>query len=238
FGGGAEVVAARKAMKQFWEEHSKEASVEEMMLDSNAQAIAEEDRSEIIAMLPCVEGKDVLELGAGIGRFSGQLAKKARRVTAVDFMKTFMEKNREVNKVYGNVTFLQADVTNLDLPPNSFDLIFSNWLFMYLTDKELVHFTNKLLQWLRPGGYLFFRESCFFKLGSLLRSFDPTYYRAPADYNCLLTSSVQTLPGDESYGFEIVMSKSVQIYLKIRKCQNQVCWLLQKVLRKGSANQG
>ncbi|XP_064407981.1 phosphoethanolamine methyltransferase [Latimeria chalumnae] len=225
-------------MKQFWEEHSKEASVEEMMLDSNAQAIAEEDRSEIIAMLPCVEGKDVLELGAGIGRFSGQLAKKARRVTAVDFMKTFMEKNREVNKVYGNVTFLQADVTNLDLPPNSFDLIFSNWLFMYLTDKELVHFTNKLLQWLRPGGYLFFRESCFFKLGSLLRSFDPTYYRAPADYNCLLTSSVQTLPGDESYGFEIVMSKSVQIYLKIRKCQNQVCWLLQKVLRKGSANQG
>lgn len=47
----------------------------------------------------------------------------------------------------------------------SFDLIFSNWLLMYLSDAELCSLTEKMLSWLRPSGYLFFRESCFHQSG-------------------------------------------------------------------------
>lgn len=48
-------------------------------------------------MLGCVEGARVVELGAGIGRFTGELAAVARSVLAVDFMKNLIEENRRAN---------------------------------------------------------------------------------------------------------------------------------------------
>ena len=37
----------RQEMKQFWEEHSKTATVEEMMLDSKASEIDQQERPEV-----------------------------------------------------------------------------------------------------------------------------------------------------------------------------------------------
>ena len=54
-------------MTQYWSEHSQEATVKEMMLDEDAETIGREEVPEILEMLPEYEGKDVLELGAGIG---------------------------------------------------------------------------------------------------------------------------------------------------------------------------
>lgn len=48
----------------------------------------------------------------------------------------------------------------------SIDFIFSNWLLMYLSDEELKAFAEKMLSWLRPGGLLFFRESCNHRSGT------------------------------------------------------------------------
>ncbi|XP_040184807.1 phosphomethylethanolamine N-methyltransferase-like isoform X2 [Rana temporaria] len=225
----------RQTMTQFWEEHSRDATVEEMMLDSSATILSKEEKPEIISLLPSLKGLNVLELGAGIGRFTGHLAKLANQVTAVDFMQNFLDKNRADNGYRGNITFLQADVAQLELPDNSYDFVFSNWLFMYLNDTELMALIQKMLGWLKPGGYLFFRESCFYQSGDAERTFNPTVYRTPAQYNYLMTS-VTTQSGDR--GFEIVMSKSVQTYIKIKKNQNQVCWLLQKVPREPNGHQG
>ena len=49
----------------------------------------------------------------------------------------------------------------------SYDLVFSNWLLMYLEDAELRNLFAKLLCWLRPNGYFFFRESCYHSSGVL-----------------------------------------------------------------------
>lgn len=49
----------------------------------------------------------------------------------------------------------------------SYDLVFSNWLLMYLEEHEVQELFCKVLQWLRPGGYFFFRESCFHPSGEL-----------------------------------------------------------------------
>lgn len=57
----------RAKMEDFWKEHSQNASEEEMMLDTNADILGKEEIPEILSMLPNVKGKDVLELGAGIG---------------------------------------------------------------------------------------------------------------------------------------------------------------------------
>ncbi|XP_067314161.1 uncharacterized protein [Pseudorasbora parva] len=224
----------RNTMQEFWKEHSKLATVEEMMLDSNAQELTQHELPEILSLLPCLSGTDVLELGAGIGRYTRHLIGKARHVTAVDFMEKFVEKNREENSHLGNAEFIQADVTKLDFPEHSFDLIFSNWLLMYLSDQELISLAEKFLRWLRPGGFLFFRESCFHQSGDSKRDFNPTHYRSPAHYNHLMTS-VQLVESEKSekkcYSFDMVLNKTVETYVKMKKNQNQLCWLMQKACR-------
>lgn len=50
-------------------------------------------------------------------RFTGDIAKEAHHVTAVDFMQSFTDKNREINgPKFANIDFMCADVTKLDLP--------------------------------------------------------------------------------------------------------------------------
>ncbi|XP_063045662.1 phosphoethanolamine methyltransferase [Engraulis encrasicolus] len=228
--------AVRDSMTEFWKKHSQEATVEEMMLDSNAQELTEHELPEILSLLPSIADKDVLELGAGIGRYTCHLIGKAHHVTAVDFMEKFVEKNRETNQHLGNADFLQADVTKLNFPPKSFDLIFSNWLMMYLSDEELSGLVEKMLSWLRPGGHLFFRESCFHQSGDCKRDFNPTHYRTPAHYNHLMTSA-QLKDDKKAYGFDIVLTKTVQTYIKMKNNKNQVCWLLEKAERADAEQQ-
>lgn len=51
----------------------------------------------VLALLPPYEGKSVLELGAGIGRFTGELAKKAKEVIALDFIESVIKKVHNLN---------------------------------------------------------------------------------------------------------------------------------------------
>ena len=135
----------RNVMSSFWKEHSANATVEEMFLDSTGREIAEIEQPEILCMLPDYQGKRILELGAGIGRHTGEIAEKANHVTAVDFMENFVQKNKKENEKHKNVEFLCADVTQLERNPGSYDVIFSNWLLMYLGDDEVHKLLNKML---------------------------------------------------------------------------------------------
>ncbi|KAG5522519.1 hypothetical protein RHGRI_034622 [Rhododendron griersonianum] len=62
----------REIQKSYWIEHSADLTV--------------------LSLLPPFEGKSVLELGAGIGRFTGELAKKADQVLALDFIDSAIKK--------------------------------------------------------------------------------------------------------------------------------------------------
>ena len=45
------------------------------------------------------------------------------------------------------MSFRTLDATRLDYPPNSFDVIFSNWLLMYLNNEDTAQFAyNNLMQ--------------------------------------------------------------------------------------------
>lgn len=67
------------------------------------------DVLQILKLLGSVEDLRVLELGAGIGRFTTDLAKTAKSVHAVDFMPTFIDANKEANKNFENITFEVID---------------------------------------------------------------------------------------------------------------------------------
>ncbi|KAK7505822.1 hypothetical protein BaRGS_00003093 [Batillaria attramentaria] len=209
-----------------------------MMLDNNAEELTKEELPEIMSYLPDYTGKRIIELGAGIGRFTSELAPKAESVVAVDFMQDFIDKNEKTNKHFGNIEFVCADVTQLTREKESADLVFSNWLLMYLEDKEVQQLLAKLLSWLAPGGYLFIRESCRHPSGDKSRSSNPTQYRDPALYEAFLASTTIPRDAESVYGFDMVLSKSVETYIKRKNNSNQVVWLVQKVKRDASKTYG
>lgn len=55
--------------------------------------------------------------------------------------------NRRVNGALRNCDFCVSDVTELDLPAGSFDVVFSNWLLMYLGDAEVLQLARNALSW-------------------------------------------------------------------------------------------
>ncbi|XP_023003747.1 phosphomethylethanolamine N-methyltransferase-like isoform X3 [Cucurbita maxima] len=220
----------RLIQKKYWMEHSAGLTLEGMLLDSNASDLDKEERPEVLSLLPPHEGKSVLELGAGIGRFTGDLAEKAGQVIALDFIEGVIKKNESINGHHKNVKFMCADVTSpeLKVSENSVDLIFSNWLLMYLSDKEVKNLAERMVKWLKVGGYIFFRESCFHQSGDCKRKYNPTHYREPRFYTKVFKECHMQDEGGDCYELSLVGYKCIGAYARNKKNQNQICWIWQK----------
>jgi phosphoethanolamine N-methyltransferase len=219
----------RASMVSYWKRNSN-PNLESMMLDTNADKINRFEYPEILECLPDLDGKRVLELGAGIGRFTKTFAQLAKSVVAVDFMESFLEKNKQENSHYGTVEFLHKDATQLSFESNSFDIVFSNWLFMYLSDQETEQLLQKSLSWLTPNGTLFFRESCFHSSGNIKPAENPTHYRSPRQYIDMCQSRMLSSTSEEAHEqvYELVFAKALESYYEIKNNNNQVCFLFTK----------
>ena len=57
----------RSRMTSYWEGYTDNPSVKEMLLDAKAEEVEPIEKAEILQMLPDFHGKEILELGAGIG---------------------------------------------------------------------------------------------------------------------------------------------------------------------------
>ncbi|CAM8914821.1 unnamed protein product [Rhodiola kirilowii] len=232
------VVQEREVQKSYWMEHSTELTVEAMMLDSKAADLDKEERPEVLSLLPPIDGKYVVEFGAGIGRFTGELAKKAGKVLAMDFIEGSIKKNEVINGHHKNTKFVCADVTSpdLEIADDSVDLIFSNWLLMYLADEEVEKLAKRMIKWLKVGGFIFFRESCFHQSGDSKRKNNPTHYREPRFYTKIFKECHLNDAAGNTYEFSLDCCKCIGAYVRAKKNQNQVCWVWQKVKSQDDKN--
>ncbi|KAJ6687759.1 PHOSPHOETHANOLAMINE N-METHYLTRANSFERASE 1 [Salix koriyanagi] len=223
-------VEEREIQKKYWMDNISDLSVNAMMLDSKASELDKEERPEILSLLPPYEGKTVLELGAGIGRFTGELAQKAGQVVALDFIESAIKKNENINGHYKNVKFMCADVTSPDLKfsEGSVDLIFSNWLLMYLSDKEVENLVERMVKWVKVDGFIFFRESCFHRSGDSKRKYNPTHYREPRFYTKVFKECHTCDGSGNSFELSLIGCKCISAYVKNKKNQNQICWIFKK----------
>ena len=221
---GTQKEATREDFRSYWVEEHGSPTLENMMLDSNAATMDVLERPEILAELPSLSGKSVLELGAGIGRFSSSLSEKAASVVSVDFVEASCNINRESNSKFTNLEVVCEDALKLSFPRNSFDIVFSNWLLMYLSDVEVQTLANKCMTWLKPGGRIFFRESCFHRSGNAPRSWNPTVYRDPRSYFKFFNSA----RGEDGSRFQLCKTSCVHAYVRIKKNPNQVWWIWEK----------
>uniref|UniRef100_A0A0N5AGB7 phosphoethanolamine N-methyltransferase n=1 Tax=Syphacia muris TaxID=451379 RepID=A0A0N5AGB7_9BILA len=232
----AETMIVRENFKQFWDKYSHNTDNTAMMLNQNAAELEELDRFDILSCLPDLHGKNVVDIGAGIGRFTAVLAQTAQHVLSTDFIESFINKNRELNAAYDNITYKVADAVNLKLDDNSMDLVFTNWLMMYLTDEEVIRFLTNALHWLRPNGYLHLRESCSEPstartTGTLhqANAQNPSSYRFSSLY-IKLYRGIRVRDQDGTvYRYDVLWSTSVPTYIMRQNNWRQVHWLLRKV---------
>ncbi len=87
----------------FWQQ--QKADPTGMMLNIDALEFDKLEKSEVIRYLPSLESKQVLELGAGIGRFTNHFASIANHVVAVDFVEKFIQANQKRNANFSNITY-------------------------------------------------------------------------------------------------------------------------------------
>ncbi|GKB64803.1 ADP,ATP carrier protein 1, mitochondrial-like protein [Tanacetum coccineum] len=123
-------------------------------------------RSNVLSLLPSYEGKIVLDLGAGIGRLTGELAKKAGKVIALDFIENVVkrvggvfssESHASTNLETINESTTRHTTVNLDSTPRTnfpfcfllrsiparynFDILFNRSM---TTDRSLPSVSQKL----------------------------------------------------------------------------------------------
>lgn len=57
----------RANFKSFWDKYSDKPDTNSMMLNHSAEELESSDRADILASLPLLHNKDVVDIGAGIG---------------------------------------------------------------------------------------------------------------------------------------------------------------------------
>lgn len=108
----------------------------------------DEWRDELATRLP--DRARVLELGCGDGIDARLLAERFQ-ITGVDVS---AEQIRRARAAVPEATFIEADFTELDLPPASFDAVVSFYVFNHVPRERLAPLLESIHRWLVPGGLL------------------------------------------------------------------------------------
>jgi ubiquinone/menaquinone biosynthesis C-methylase UbiE len=99
----------------------------------------------------------ILDVGGGASNLADDLlAKKYERLTVLDLSSEALEKAKErLANLADKVTWIEADITKVSFPANSFDLWHDRAVFHFLTGSEQRQSYLKVLRdSLKPGGFL------------------------------------------------------------------------------------
>ncbi|MBR0903921.1 trifunctional glycosyltransferase/class I SAM-dependent methyltransferase/polysaccharide deacetylase [Bradyrhizobium liaoningense] len=135
--------------KQFWE------GLFEQEDPWNYGSLYEQEKySWQLELLPDQPVDHALELACAEGHFTRQLAPRVKRLQAADISTKALDRARGRCNGHQNVEFSQLDLS-ADPLPQDIDLIVCSEVLYYLDDEaELQSVAKRLVQSLRPGGYL------------------------------------------------------------------------------------
>ena len=126
-------------------------------LEADAKARWEADAAEVEAALAAFGPTgDVLELAAGTGLWTRQLARTAARLVAVDASEETLAVNR--SRVGGEIEYVVADVFDWE-PSEHFDVCFFSFWLSHVPEERFDGFWRLVRATLRPGGRVFLVDS-------------------------------------------------------------------------------
>lgn len=116
-------------------------------------------------------GKNVLEIGCGVGALSAELAKHGAQLSAIDLTETGVKLSRKRFELNGlTADIRQMDAEALDFPDNRFDFAWSWGVIHHSANTERI--IEEIHRVLKPGGevrlMVYHRKSIVFLIGHLL----------------------------------------------------------------------
>ena len=151
-------IATLEAIEQYWNEriHDLEIARHPVGTEGFFKDL-EEYRFDKLDYLPKVvdfsgyRGKDILEVGCGVGIDLVKFAKGGARVTGVDLAEKSIElakRNFAFNGVEGDLIVMNGEQLNFD--DNIFDAVYAHGVLQYTADDEKM--IGEIFRVLKPGG--------------------------------------------------------------------------------------
>jgi len=143
-----------------------------------------------------LQGKKVLEVGSGAGRFTELLLRHCEALVSVDYSDAVEANMRNCSSMQRPYLLLQADVTELPFPPGLFDVVVCLGVIQHTPSPERT--IEKLAEQVRPGGILcidHYIAEGWSKVGRYLTLAYP------------LRSILKRLPSEEALKYSIAISE-------------------------------
>lgn len=114
------------------------------------------------------KGAVVVDLGCGTGALTLPLARAGAQVTGVDISPLMIDRLLEKAKSAGldDLKGIVSSMERFALPPESVDLVVSNYALHHLRDRDKRALVTEIARWLRPGGRLVVGDMMFGRGGS------------------------------------------------------------------------
>ena len=103
----------------------------------------------LVQLLP--PDASVVELGCGGGTEETRELARVSRLLAIDIS---AEQLRRARERVPEATFVQGDVTTIELEPSSLDAVVALYVFNHVPRELLGGVFERIASWLRPGGHL------------------------------------------------------------------------------------
>jgi SAM-dependent methyltransferase len=101
----------------------------------------------------------VLDIGCGCGiPVARHLTAAGHQVTGVDISDIQIERARQL---VPGATFIRADATELDFPPDSFNAVICLYALIHMPLDRQPRLLHDIARWLRPGGWLLATTALF-----------------------------------------------------------------------------
>jgi protein N-terminal methyltransferase len=165
-------------------------------------------RASYLFLLPFIEGQRgqkistnrAVDMGAGIGRVTKNLLSKLfNRVDLVEPNATFLERARQELRDFTSVDhFINVPLQKWAPDPNTrYDLIWVQWVLLYLTDSDLITFLCRCKQALSRGGIIVVKENCTLQQGFVFDKTDASITRSLHHLKLIFQASGLTLLKEE-----------------------------------------
>ncbi len=173
----------------------------------NLQLKIELETKKIFDWLGNISGKNILDLGAGVGQWSFRFAEKGASVVAVEYSDPLAEIGRKEAEKRGvnNLKFITSSAEDFK-PEVSFDIVFISGLFVYMNDDQAIKFMKNLplscnkntIVVLRDGTGIKERHEINNKFSEHLKVPYSATYRNREEYLQLFSNAGFTLIKDEN----------------------------------------
>lgn len=135
-------VPSFEAQRRYWDERWRKHPAPNFFQSCRGAKLLE-----LIGRLP-LESPTILDYGCGTGWFAAELA-RIGHVVAVDLSEAAIE---EAKRRYPGPLYLAANVFELTLPEEHFDLVVSQEVIAHVVDPS--DYLNRITRMLKPRGYL------------------------------------------------------------------------------------